>query len=208
MARPADADWYEGLDAALSRAHGAIVVCKDPDGRLRRAVGEDSLPVLQEIRELFRRAGQVPVYEPRPPLGTQVWPAVAGEGANADRLLQLVEEPAHLAQDGGFRTQDPDGPTGLCRLIDLLEAQIFCREVSVDAVARCPAWSRMIPELFADGVDKIVAEALPSFDLLSTEGVEEVLGQLSLPREVMSPFLPYVERPLTLERLVEYQELG
>lgn len=199
-------EWYERLDAALSSAQGAIVACKDPDGRVRYAVDEDSLPVFQEMRELFRSAGEVRVFEPRKPQGTQVWPPVTADGVG-DRLLQLVEEPAHLAQDGGFRTEDPDAPEGLCRLIDLLEAQIYCRDASVDAIARCPAWARIVPELFADGVDKIVAAALPSFDMLAVAQVDAVLKELKLPREVMSPFLPYVERVLSLERIVDATEL-
>jgi hypothetical protein len=200
-------EWYECLDAALAEAEGSIVACKDPDGRIRYAVDEEALPAFQGIRELFRNAGEVRVFEPRPPHGTQVWPPVAAEGAAAERLLQLLEEPAHLAQDGGFRTEDPDAPAGLCRLIDLLEAQIYCRDVSVDAVARCPAWSRIMPELFADGADKIVAAAVPSFDLLAAQQVDAVLKELKLPREVMSPFLPYVDKPLTLARIVDATEL-
>lgn len=199
-------DWYEQLDAALSRVHGSIVACKDPDGRLRHAVDEDALPLFQEIRELFCRAGEVRVFEPRAPEGTQVWPPTP-LGPAADRLVRLVEEPAHLAQDGGLRLDQPDAPSGLCRLIDLLEAQIFCRDVSVKVITRCPAWGRIIPELFADGADKIVAEALPSFELLPVDHVDRVLAELELPREVMSPFLPYVERELSLARIVDYEEL-
>jgi hypothetical protein len=199
-------DWYERLDATLSSAQGSIVACKDPDGRIRYAVDEDSLPIFQEMRELFQRAGEVRVFEPRTPQGTQVWPPVSADGAG-ERLLQLVEEPAHLAQDGGFRTEDPDAPDGLCRLIDLLEAQIYCRDASVDAISRCPAWARIVPELFADGVDKIVAAAVPSFDMLAATQVDAVLRELKLPREVMSPFLPYVDRPLTLARVVDATEL-
>ncbi|MDX1579172.1 MAG: hypothetical protein R3266_11845 [Gemmatimonadota bacterium] len=200
-------EWYEAFEHVLERACGAVVAYKDPDGRVRHAVDEEALPLLHELRELFLRAGGVRVFEPRPASGTQVWPAVWRDEARAVRLARLVEEPAYLAQDQGFRTEDPDAPSGLRRLIDLLEAQIHCREASREAAARCPAWARIVPELFADGADKIVAEALPSFDLLPELQVERVLAELGLPREVMSPFLPYVERPLSLERLVQREEL-
>lgn len=200
-------EWYEALDGLLARAEGAIVAFKDPEGRVRHAVDEDALPLLHEIRALFVRAGEVRVFEPRPPTGTQVWPAPWRDEARAERLVRLVEEPAYLAQEQGFRTEDPDAPAGLRRLIDLLEAQLYCREASLQAAERCPAWARIVPELFADGADKIVGEALPSFELLPEPQVDLVLGKLGLPREVMSPFLPYVERTLSLERIVQREDL-
>jgi hypothetical protein len=118
-----------------------------------------------------------------------------------------VEEPAYIAQGQGFRTDQPEAPPGVCRLIDLMEAQIYCRVVSDKASERCPAWSRIVPELFSDGMDKVVSEALPAFDLLQEALVREILGQLSLPVEIMSPFLPYVEKDLSLRRLVREGEL-
>lgn len=200
-------DWYETLDDVLARAEGAIVAYKDPEGRTRHAVDEEALPLLHELRALFHEAGKVRVFEPRPATGTQVWPAVWREEARATPLVRLVEEPAYLAQEQGFRTEEPDAPAGLRRLIDLLEAQVHCREASRHAAERCPAWSRVVPELFADGADKIVAEALPTFELLPEAQVDLLLARLRVPREVMSPFLPYVERALSLERIVQREDL-
>jgi hypothetical protein len=200
-------DWYEQLDGVLARAEGAIVAFKDPQGRVRHAVDEDALPLLHEMRALFLQAGRIRVFEPRPAEGTQVWPSVWRDEARASRLVRLVEEPAYLAQDQGFRTEDPEAPAGLRRLIDLLEAQLHCRAASVDAAERCPAWARIVPELFADGADKIVTEALPCFDLLPEPQVDLLLAKLGLPREVMSPFLPYVEGTLSLERIVQREDL-
>jgi hypothetical protein len=56
-------------------------------------------------------------------------------------------------------------------------------------------------------MDKVVSEALPAFDLLPKALVHEILGQLSLPVEIMSPFLPYVEKDLSLRRLLREGEL-
>ena len=64
-----------------------------------------------------------------------------------------------------------------------------------------------MPELFRDGMEKIVGEALPAFDLLPRGTVETTLAEAGLPREAMSPFLPYVERRLSLERVVRLEEL-
>lgn len=200
-------EWYEMLDDVLARAEGSVVAFKGPEGRVRHAVDEDALPLLHEMRGLFLRAGDVRVFEPRPARGTQVWPSVWRDEARTGPLVRLVEEPAYLAQDQGFRTEAPDAPVGLCRLIDLLEAQVHCREASRDAAERCPAWARIVPELFADGADKIVLEALPSFDLLPEAQVDLLLAKLGLPREVMSPFLPYVEATLSLERVVQREDL-
>ena len=199
--------WYESLDAALARAEGSITAYKDPDGRLRHGTDEQVLPVLHEIKELFLRAATVEVFRPRAPTGTQVWPANWSDTERAESLIRLVEEPAYIAQGQGFRTDEPDVPAGVRRLIDIMEAQIYCRVVSDKATERCPAWSRVVPELFADGMDKAVGEALPAFDLLPEALVREILGQLSLPVEIMSPFLPYVEKDLSLRRLVREGEL-
>lgn len=199
--------WYESLDEALTRAEGSITAYKDPDGRVRHGSDEEVLPILQEIRALFLQAGAIEVFRPRAPVGTQVWPANAEDTERAEPLIRLVEEPAYIAQDHGFRTNEPEAPHGVCRLIDLLEAQIFCGVVSEKASQRCPAWSRIVPELFSDGMDKIVSEALPAFDLLPETLVRETLSQLSLPMEIMSPFLPYVEKDLSLRRLLREGEL-
>jgi hypothetical protein len=199
--------WYESLDEALTRSEGSITAYKDPDGRIRHGTDEQVLPVLQEIRELFLQAGSVEVFRPRAPAGTQVWPANSGDTERAEPLIRLVEEPAYIAQDHGFRTNEPEAPVGVCRLIDLLEAQIFCSVVSEKASQRCPAWSRIVPELFSDGMDKVVSEALPAFDLLPEPLVRETLSRLSLPLEIMSPFLPYVEKDLSLRRLLREGEL-
>ena len=50
-------------------------------------------------------------------------------------------------------------------------------------------------------------QALPAFDLLPEALVRETLSQLSLPVEIMSPFLPYVEKDLSLRRLLREGEL-
>jgi hypothetical protein len=199
--------WYESLDGALGRAEGSITAYKDPDGRVRHGSDEQVLPVLNEIKELFLRAATVEVFRPRAPTGTQVWPAYWSDTERSEPLIRLVEEPAYIAQGQGFRTDEPEAPAGVRRLIDLLEAQIFCSVVSDRASERCPAWSRIVPELFSDGMDKVVSEALPAFDLLPEALVRETLSQLSLPVEIMSPFLPYVEKDLSLRRLVREGEL-
>jgi hypothetical protein len=199
--------WYESLDGALGRAEGSITAYKDPDGRVRHGSDEQVLPVLHEIKELFLRAATVEVFRPRAPTGTQVWPAYWSDTERSEPLIRLVEEPAYIAQGQGFRTDEPEAPAGVRRLIDLLEAQIFCSVVSDRASERCPAWSRIVPELFSDGMDKVVSEALPAFDLLPEALVRETLSQLSLPVEIMSPFLPYVEKDLSLRRLVREGEL-
>ena len=200
-------DWYQTLDTALDRASGSIVAYVDPSGEVHHAIEERLLPVLGEIRELFRVAGQTEVFVPRPSDGMQVWPANWSSNERAAPLLQLVQEPAYLAQDNGFRVQQPDAPLGLVRLIELLEAQEFCRVVSERAHERCPAWSRIVPELFNDGLEKIVAEALPCFDLLRASSVNRVLEELQLPIEIMSPFLPYLDQNLSLHRVVRRESL-
>jgi hypothetical protein len=200
-------DWYESLDGTLSRVEDAVVAYLDPDGAVHHAVDPDALPVLREMRELFLRAGEVDVFRPRASSGTQVWPSCWQDEERAAALVRLVEEPAYLAQDGGLRVGEPEAPGGLCRLIDLLEAREFCGLLSRDTVERCPAWARVVPELFRDGMEKRVAEALPCFELLPEEAVRRTVDATGLPLEVMSPFLPYVERPLTLQRLVRDSEL-
>jgi hypothetical protein len=199
--------WYESLDEALGRAEGSITAYKDPDGRVRHASDERVLPVLHEIKELFLQAATVEVFRPRAPSGTQVWPANWSDTESAEPLVRLVEEPAYVAQDQGFRTDEPEAPAGVRRLIDLLEAQIYCTVVSEKASEGCPAWSRIVPELFSDGMDKIVTEALPAFDLLPDALVRETLNRHSLPVEIMSPFLPYMEKDLSLRRLLCEGEL-
>jgi hypothetical protein len=200
-------DWYESLDDALGRAEGSITAYKDPDGRVHHGSDEQVLPLLHEIKELFLRAATVEVFRPRAPTGTQVWPASWNDGERAEPLIRLVEEPAYIAQGHGFRTEEPEAPAGVRRLIDLLEAQVYCRVVSGKVSERCPAWSRIVPELFADGMDKIVIEALPAFDLLPKGLVRDTVSGLSLPLEIMSPFLPYVEKDLSLRRLLREGEL-
>jgi hypothetical protein len=199
--------WYESLDEALGRAEGSLTAYKDPDGRVRHGSDEGVLPILHEIKELFLQAASVEVFRPRAPAGTQVWPANWSDTERAEPLIRLVEEPAYIAQDQGFRTEEPEAPAGVRRLIDLLEAQIYCREVSDKATLHCPAWSRIVPELFSDGMDKVVGEALPAFDLLQETLVRETLNRLSLPVEIMSPFLPYVEKDLSLRRLLREADL-
>lgn len=200
-------DWYEQLDRSLEEAAGAVTRFHDPDGDAHHAVDAGALPVLHRLRELFRQAGTVDVFCPREASGTQLWPACWQEPARAAALVRLVEEPAYLAQDGGLRARDPEAPSGLCRLIDLVEAAEFCRVVSRKAGERCPAWVRVVPELFHDGTQKVVAEAIPGFELLPADAVEATLEQLGLPREAMSPFLPFVDRELSLRRLVRDAEL-
>ena len=200
-------DWYEALDGALTRGEGAITAYRDPEGQIHHVLDESMLPAFCAIRDLFVAAGHVNPFAPRERAGTQVWPANWKDDEASARLLRLVEEPAYLALDQGFRVAEPEAPLGLCRLIDLLEAQRFCASVSEKAAARCPAWSRVIPELFADGTEKVVADALPAFDLLRSDHVGDVLRELGLPREVMSPFLPYVVKSLNLRRLVREEAL-
>lgn len=200
-------DWYERLDAALARAEGAVVAYRDPDGELHHAVDREALPIFRELRQLFLVAGEVDVFCPREPSGNQVWPSCWRDPDDAAPLVRLVEEPAYLAQDGGLRVRDPEAPSGLCRLIDLMEAREFCGVISRRVTERCPAWGRMVPELFRDGMEKVVAEALPAFDLLPDDAVERTLTDLGQPREVMSPFLPYVERDLSLKRILRDEEL-
>jgi len=199
--------WYESLDDALARAEGSITAYKDPDGRVRHGSDEQVLPLLHEIKELFLRAATVEVFRPRAPTGTQVWPVSWSDTERSEPLIRLVEEPAYIAQDQGFRTDEPEAPAGVRRLIDLLEAQIYCSVVSDKVSERCPAWSRIVPELFSDGMDKVVSEALPAFDLLPEALVRETLSRFSLPVEIMSPFLPYVEKDLSLRRLLREGEL-
>ncbi len=202
-------DWYERLDQALDRAQDSIAAYKDADGELHFGIDEEVLPILCEIRDLFVESGRVKVFDPiRRSSGTQVWPANWSDSALSTPLVRLLEEPAYLAQADGFKTEQPEAPRGLGRLIDVLEAQVFCRSVSERAVQRCPAWPRIVPELFADGVAKILDEALHCFDLLPADGVHRTLEDLGLPREVMSPFLAYVDRPLNLERLVRREPLS
>jgi hypothetical protein len=200
-------DWYQSLDNALDRASGSIVAWVDPSGDVHHAVEEGLLPLLEEIRELFQLAGQTDVFVPRPSEGLQVWPANHANAERAGPLLQLVQEPAYLAQDNGFRVHEPDAPLGLVRLIELLEAREYCREVSEKAHERCASWTRIVPELFNDGLEKFVAEALPCFDLLRAVDVKQVLTGMSLPLEIMSPFLPYLDLQLSLHRVVRREAL-
>lgn len=202
-------DWYERVDGALERADDSIAAYKDPQGDIHFGIDEAALPILCEIRDLFVESGSVKVFHPmRRSSGTQVWPATWQDPSQAEPLTRLLEEPAYLAQAEGFKADQPEAPRALARLIDVLEAQVFCRAVSERAVQRCPAWPRIVPELFADGVAKILNEALASFDLLPAAAVERTLEDLGLPREVMSPFLAYVDRPLNLERLVRREVLS
>ena len=200
-------EWYESLDGALSRVENAVVAYLDPDGELHHAIDYDALPVFREMRELFLRAGEVDVFRPRASSGTQVWPPCCDDQETSAALIRLVEEPAYMAQDGGLRVGEPEAPRGLCRLIDLLDAREFCGLLSRHTVERCPAWARVVPELFRDGMEKMVAEALPCFELLPEDAVRRTLDEAGLPLEAMSPFLPYVERPLTLQRIVRDEEL-
>ena len=201
-------DWYDRADRALERGHGAITVYKDAQGDLHYAADEAAVPMLHEIRSLFLEAGGVKVFHPiRSETGTQVWPApVSGPEARA-ALVRLIEEPAYLAQDGGFSTEEPDAPPAVCRLIDVLEARIYCAVVSEKAAERCPAWPRIVPELFVDGIAKIIEEALPCFDLLPSEAIHRMLHDLDLPIEVLTPFLPFVDKNLSLERIVVREDL-
>ena len=109
--------WYDSLDEALGRAEGSITAYKDPEGRVRHATDEEVLPILHEIKELFLRAATVEVFRPRAPSGTQVWPANWGDTERGEVLIRLVEEPAYIAQGQGFRTDEPEAPTGVGRLI-------------------------------------------------------------------------------------------
>lgn len=202
-------DWYERLDQALEQAEDSIAAYKDGDGEIHFGIDEAALPILREIRDLFVESGSVKVFDPmRRSPGTQVWPSTWQDAALSEPLVRLLEEPAYLAQADGFKAEQPEAPRGLSRLIDVLEAQVFCRAVSERAVQRCPAWPRIVPELFTDGVAKILNEALVCFDLLPAEAVDRTLSELGLPREVMSPFLAYVDRPLNLERLVRRELLS
>jgi hypothetical protein len=200
-------DWYEQLDEALAHGEGSVVAYVAPDGDVHHAVEQDLLPVLHEIRDLFRVAGKVEVFCPRAPEGVQVWPVDRGDPDAAQALARLVEEPAYVAQDHGFRVHEPDAPNGLLRLIDLLELREFCDVLSPEATARCPAWSRILPELVQDGLRKVVAEALAAFDLMREDVVREVLAKIAAPIETLSPFLVYVSRPLSLSRLVREERL-
>lgn len=200
-------DWYEQLDDALARGEGAIVAYVAPDAAVHHAVDQSLLPILHEVRDLFRQAGKIEVFCPRATDGVQVWPVDRGDPDRAQTLIRLVEEPAYLAQDNGFRVQEPDAPEGLLRLIDLLEVREFCDEVSEEAAGRCPAWSRIAPELVQDGLRKVVREALGAFDLMREDVVREVLAKVGAPIETMSPFLAYVSRPLTLRRLAREERL-
>lgn len=200
-------DWYDRLEQVLGGAAGAVLASKDGDGHIRLDVSPELLPQLHRLRDLFVEAGSVKVFDPlRGSTGTQVWPANAHDAAASAPLVRLVEEPAYLAQEDGFRAEEPGAPRPLERLIDLLEAQEHGREVARDAAGRCEAWGRIVPELFADGLHKVLNEALPCFDLLPADAVAELLRDLSLPREIMSPFLAYVDRPLHLRSLVRRED--
>ena len=201
-------DWYERLDQALENAHGAITAYKTGDGAIHFAADEAALPGLHTIRDLFLEAGSVNVIDPtRASTGTQVWPATGGDTERAAMLLRWVEEPAYLAQDGGFRAGTPEPPRSLQRLIDVLEAQVFTATLAAGAAQECPAWQRIVPELFQDGVAKIVGEAMHCFDLMPAKTVRAGLESIDAPFELMSPFGPYVERHLSLVRLVEVRDL-
>ena len=199
-------DWYDAFDAALAGAEGAIAVVRGPDGHTAHRVDARLLPALREVRELFLRAGGVNVVAPREAAGTQVWPANGRESEAGAALVRLVEEPAWLAQEDGFRAGDPEAPPGLRRLIDVLEAHAFAQAHSDEITERCPAWPRVVPELFDAGIERVLAEALPAFDLLPKARVREVLLQHGLPPEIMSPFVAYVRKDLSLRRLLREEE--
>jgi hypothetical protein len=199
-------DWYDAFDAALAGGEGAIAVVRGPDGRVSHRADARLLPALHEVRELFLRAGAVNVVAPREAAGTQVWPANGRETEAGGALVRLVEEPAWLAQEDGFRAADPEAPAPLRRLIDVLEAHAFSLAHADEIAERCPAWPRIVPELFEAGVERLLAEALPCFDLLPKARVRDVLLHHGLPPEIMSPFVPYVRKDLSLRRLVWEEE--
>ena len=202
-------DWYERMDQALSAAHGSITAYKTPGGEIHYAVDESALPALHAIRDLFLEAGTVNVIDPtRASSGTQVWPANWADAERAATLLRWVEEPAYLALDGGFRAEEPEAPLPLGRLIDVLEAQVYTGRIAAGASHECPAWLRIVPELFQDGIAKIVGEAMSCFDLLPDQQVRRSLEQMGLPIELMSPFGAYMDRSLSLTRLVEARDLA